>query len=144
MTASPTPVTAIDLDFGDGRYRFWMDLPQTIEFERKHGSILGAERALHGSIGFDEDGNPVFVGGGDASGPLCREVVRLALIGRKGGTVDEQETEVGPRRASELVDLYTWPERPLGETAALAWQVLAAAVFGNPGYQAQKAAAGDG
>ena len=38
------------LDFADGRYRFWMTMPEVNEFERKHGSLMSAHFRLHSAI----------------------------------------------------------------------------------------------
>ena len=123
--------TDLVTNFGDGQYRFWLPLKEVAEFEGKFGSILSIEPRLRSAVGLDEDNKPVFIGGGSADGAACREIVRLGLIGGKAGEIDGEEAEIGPQRARELIDLYAWPNRPLGETAALAWRILAAAIYGN-------------
>ena len=124
--------TAIELDFADGRYRFWLGLPQANEFETKHGSILRTEDTLRASIGLDADDNPVCIGGGDGTGQQVRDILRLGLVGGGWGIVDGERVEVSPNDAKALVERYSWPERPLAEVAPIAWRVLAAAVFGVP------------
>ena len=57
-----------------------------------------------------------------------REVIRLALIG--GGTE--------PRKALALVKAYV-EARPLLETFDLVAEILEAALFGSPEYQASRA-----
>jgi hypothetical protein len=125
----PTETT---LDFADGRYRFFLTLPLLTEFENKHGSILMLEPPLRQGIGLDEAGKPIFVGAeSEARAPICRDLIRLALIGGNKGTVDGEDVEVGPGRAKELVDVYTFPARPLAEAAALAWQIASVIIYGN-------------
>jgi hypothetical protein len=123
--------TAVTTEFGDGSYRFWLPLPQVFELERScDSSILAIEEKLRISIGQDEDGKTVFIGGGTASIKEIRETIRLALIGGNSGMVDGVETEIGPIRAKQLVEAYCYPARPLAENAALAWLILSSAIFG--------------
>lgn len=123
--------TALTTDFADGQYRFWLPLPQVFELERGcDASIITMEERLRGGIGQDEAGNAVFVGGTGETVQVIRETIRLGLIGGNSAMVDGQEREVGPLRAKELVDNYTYPARPLAESAALAWLILSTAVFG--------------
>lgn len=123
--------TALTTDFADGQYRFWLPLPQVFELERGcDASIITMEERLRGGIGQDEAGNVVFIGGAGDTVQVIRETIRLGLIGGNSAMVDGQEREVGPLRAKELVDNYTYPARPLAESAALAWLILSTAVFG--------------
>jgi hypothetical protein len=128
--------TAIDLEFADGRYHFWLPLPQVVELERKTGdtSILVIEERLRGAIGVEETegGEPrfVFLGGGAAMVGDVRETLRLGLIGGGSGLVDGEEVEVGPNTARRLVDAYAYPARPLAEGVVLAWRILHAAIHG--------------
>ena len=128
--------TAVELDFADGRYRFWLPLPQVIELERKtDASILVIEERLRGAIGVegkDGEGEPnfVFLGGGSAMMADVRETIRLALIGGNSGFVEEAEIEVGPGVARQLIDNYVYPARPLSEGVVLAWRILHAAIHG--------------
>lgn len=127
--------TAVDLDFADGCYHFWLPLPQVVELERKTGgtSILVIEERLRGSIGADgsaDNAQYVFIGGGSAMLADVRETIRLALIGGGSGMVDGKEIEVGPNTALSLVDNYVYPARPLAESIVLAWRILHAAIHG--------------
>lgn len=128
--------TAVELNFADGRYRFWLPLPQVMELERKtDASILVIEERLRGAIGIegsDDEGKPkfVFAGGGSAMLTDVRETIRLGLIGGNSGVVDEAEIEVGPGIARELTDNYCYPARPLSEGVVLAWRILHAAIHG--------------
>lgn len=118
--------------FGDGQYRFFLPLPQVFELERACGdtSIMTIEERLRQGIGQGSDGSVEFVGGGGAMVREIRETIRLALTGGNHAMIDGQEVEVGPLRAKQLTDLYTYPARPLAEGAVLAWRILSAAIFG--------------
>lgn len=124
--------TACQAAYGDGEYRFWLPLPQVFELERVCGdvSILSIEERLRQSLGQDNTGEMDFIGGGSATVQEIRETIRLGLIGGNHGMVDAQETEVGPIRAKQLVDLYSYPARPLSEGVVLAWMILSSAIFG--------------
>jgi len=130
--------TAVELDFADGQYRFWLPLPQITELERKTGdtSILVIEDRLRGAIGVEDAGEAggeprfVFLGGGAPMIADVRETLRLGLIGGGSGLVDGAEVEVGPNTARRLVDSYAYPARPLGEGVVLAWRILHAAIHG--------------
>ena len=127
--------TAVELDFADGRYRFWLPLPQVTELERKtdNTSILVIEERLRGAIGIEQgeiEPGFVFLGGGSALVADVRETLRLALIGGNSGMVNGAEIEVGPLLAKQLVDSYVYPARPFAEGVVLAWRVLHAAIHG--------------
>lgn len=124
--------TAVNIAFGDGEYGFWLPLPQVFELERSCGdvSILTMEERLRSGIGQDVDGNVSFIGGGGAMAKEVLETIRLGLVGGNSGMVDNQEVEVGPLRAKQLVNLYAYPARPFAESAVIAWQILSAAIFG--------------
>ncbi|UAB76957.1 gene transfer agent family protein [Erythrobacter sp. SCSIO 43205] len=126
--------TAIDLDFADGRYRFWLPLPQIMELERKtDASILTIEERLRGSIGAEgskDDPTFLFIGGGSATIADVRETIRLGIIGGDNAVVEGQEIEVGPNLARSLVDNYVYPARPMAEGVVLAWRILHAAIHG--------------
>jgi hypothetical protein len=125
------PDTRVDLDFADGRYSFWLALPHVIELERKAGgkSIFRMYDEMGAGLGLNGD-EPVYLGGGDAKATDIREVIRLGLQGGNAGTVDGADIEVGPRRANELVEAYTFPNRPLIEGLHVAWSILHAAIVG--------------
>lgn len=132
--------TALQKRFADGVYRFWLPLPQVIEIERKCGtratdgtvtakSLFTIYDQLSGGLA-DNDGLPVYFGGGAALIADARAVIHCALVGGNHGMVDGVEIEVGPGRAQELVDAYTYPNRPLIEAVHLAWHILHAAIVG--------------
>jgi hypothetical protein len=123
--------TRIDLPFADGTYSFWLALPHVVELERKCGgkSVFAMYDAMGAGLGMAGD-DPVYIGGGSAMVTDIRETIRLGLIGGNSGMVDGEEIEVGPNRARELVDTYTFPHRPLTEGLHLAWSILHAAITG--------------
>lgn len=130
--------TFIEQDFGPGRFRFGFTLPQIFELERgpdayRHESLypraIGVMyEALNSAIGLQgEDKTPVWIGGAASVVQDIREIIRLGLIGGNSGIIDGQEIEVGPNRASELVNAYVFPARPLEESTLLAWHIIHAA-----------------
>ena len=123
--------TAVELDFADGRYRFWLALPHVVELERKCGgkSVFAIYDQLGAGLGLNDDA-PVYLGGGKAMITDIRETIRLGLIGGNSGMVDGSESEIGPQRARDLVDSYTYPNRPLIEGMHIAWAILHAAITG--------------
>lgn len=125
------PDTVVTLAFGDGEYRFWFTLPQIVELERKCGgkSVFAMYDAMGAGLGLNGDA-PVYLGGSTPMVTEIRETIRLGLIGGNSGLVDPQECEVGPIRARELVDAYTFPNRPLIEGLHVAWSILHAAING--------------
>jgi hypothetical protein len=122
--------TEITVPFADGQYRFWLPMPQVNELE-KTISVCELEWHLRPSVALSADGSAVYAGGTVAQVRAIRDTIRLGLIGGAKGTVDGETVEVGPNRARELVDAYVFPAQPLGDAAALAWRILAAAVYGN-------------
>jgi len=122
--------TRIDLDFGDGRYSFWLGLPQVVELERKcDKSVFAIYDGLAAGIGLNGD-VPVYLGGGTAMLADILETVRLGLIGGGSGDVNGEGVEVGPTRARQLVEAYCYPSRPLTEGMHVAWSILHAAIVG--------------
>lgn len=77
------PVSEVELEFGDGTYRFRLGLKQIAELQEKCGAGIGAiyKRALQGDYKIED----------------CVETIRLGLV---GGGLDA----VAARR---LVDHYT-------------------------------------
>ncbi len=135
------PDTAVELDFADGKYRFWLPLPCAIELERNCGSPRSGDEPAQpkslftmydqfsGGLALD-GGAPVYLGGGAAILKDVREVIRLGLIGGNCGKIDGEEVEIGPIRAKELVETYCFPARPFVESLYLAWSILHAAIVG--------------
>jgi hypothetical protein len=133
------PDTAIELDFADGRYRFWLPMPQIVQLERGPVNKPHAEAypksvflmfdQMGAGLGFVGDA-PVYVGGGSALATDIAETIRLALIGGNSGTVSGEHFEVTPTMAAQLVRDNTYPARPLIEGMRLAWEILHAAIAG--------------
>jgi hypothetical protein len=115
--------TAIELEFGDGRYRFWLPMARIIEIERNCGdkSIVTMLDEMSAAMGWTagDDPAPAFVGGGPVRIRDVAEVIRCGAIG--GG--------LAPLDAKRLVESYV-DGRPLSETAEVAWAILTAAVWG--------------
>lgn len=95
--------TAVEADFGDGRYRFWLPMKQIIEIERlcDNRSILTIHDELGGAMGRLPDApEPVFVGGGDGRIRDIYEVIRCAVIGGGNRIDGETEAKVSPTDAT--------------------------------------------
>ena len=133
--------TAIEIEFADGKYRFWLGLPQALELERKCGSkdsdgVLRAKSIFQiydefsAGLGLSDTGGAVFLGGGRANAADILETIRLSLIGGGRGIVMGAEIECGPLTAQQLVKDYCFPSRPLAESLSVAWAVLNAAIEG--------------
>ncbi|WP_395393049.1 GTA-gp10 family protein [Novosphingobium sp. BL-8A] len=125
------PDTAVDLTFADGKYHFWLGLPQVVELERKCGgkSVFAMYDAMGAGLGMAGD-DPVYLGGSTAMVAEIRETIRLGLIGGNSALIDGETVKVGPQRAIELVDTYVFPARPLTEGLHVAWSILHAAIVG--------------
>lgn len=102
----------IDLAFGDGEYTFRLPYAACAEIERKADATISqvyAQLML-----------------GEASAAAVVEVIRQALIGGKGGTVDGVPIEVKPHTANALIERYvTGDERqPFLESCNLAQVIM--------------------
>ena len=133
--------TALELTFGPGTFRFWLPLPRVIEIERNCGtprigdmpacpkSLFQIYDQLSGGLGLRDDA-PVYLSGGGAIVTDVREVIRCALLGGNYGYVAGQEIEIGPKKASDLIEEYVFPARPLVESVHVAWAILHKAITG--------------
>lgn len=131
--------TRVEAAFAGGRYSFWLPLPRVIEIERgpqgfRHDkrypvSIFQLYDEIGSGLGVHE-GKPVYIGGSHAIIGDARNVILQGLIGGGAGIVDGQEVEVGPMRAGELLEAYTFPNAPAVEVMFLAWTILNAAING--------------
>lgn len=132
--------TAIEKPFADGVYRFWLPLLQITEIERTRGqrdrddvlipkSIFIIYDELSSGLAFDGE-KPIYIGGGRAIVKDAQAVIRGALLGGNQGLVNGEQIEVGSQRANELIEVYTYPNRPLIESVVLAWEILHAAITG--------------
>ena len=114
--------TRLTLDFGPGRYDFWLPMARIVEIERECGnkSILAMHDEMGHAMGIErETERQVFLGGGNGRIKDIYEVIRCAAIG--GGT--------SPIDAKRLADEYV-DGRPLSETLPVAWAILDAAIRG--------------
>lgn len=124
--------THIDLDFGDGRYRFWLPMARIVEVERLCGdkSLLTIHDELGNAMGMDrETGVPMFAGGGQGRIRDIYEVIRCGAVGGNARLDGETEAKVSPLDAKRLVDTYV-DGRPIAETLPVAWSILEAAING--------------
>lgn len=135
--------TSVELSFGDGKYWFALGWPQLLELERVCGhsqidgtkhpkSVMAIHSELSRGLTIGPDGEIIFVGTSDATSREIQNVVRFGLVGGGKGTVDGETVDVTPHRASELLEAYGFPARPLAENAAIAFAILNAAIFGRP------------
>lgn len=125
-----TPITALELKFGDGDYLFDLKLPQLAELQRVrdcgifklYGRVLKGRYMIGDtSVAAPEDG--------EAFAEDLFETIRLGLIGGGNGVVNGIEAPVSANRARELVETYCHTA-PLRETWSIAAAILAARVEG--------------
>ncbi|MBM3928761.1 MAG: gene transfer agent family protein [Sphingomonadales bacterium] len=125
------PDTAVTLDFGPGRYRFWLPMARIVEIERLCGgkSILTMHDELGGAMGLGDDDEPTFIGGGGGRIRDVYEVIRCAAIGGGEAELSGAPVKVSAIDAKVLVDEYV-DGQPLAETIPVAWAILDAAIRG--------------
>jgi len=125
------PDTAVTLEFGSGRYRFWLPMARIVEIERLCGgkSILTMHDEMGGALGLDDTGEAHFVGGGQGRIKDVYEVIRCAAVGGAEAEVSGDTVKVSAIDAKRLVDDYV-DGRPLAETIPVAWAILDAAIRG--------------
>jgi hypothetical protein len=124
--------TSIELEFGDGRYRFFLPMSRIIEAERLCGekSIVVMHEEMGGALGMDRESEELrFLGGGSPRIKDVYEIIRCAAIG--GGEVERagELVKVSPLDAKRLVDNYV-DGRPLSETVPVAWAILNSTIMG--------------
>lgn len=121
--------TAIELAFGDGKYRFWLGMQQITAIEAGDKSVLKMHDEMGSALGVIPDGDPVFIGGGDARYKDIVSVIRHGLIGGAKGEVDGATVDMSALDATRIVDTFVHG-RPIAETLPVAWAVLNAAIMG--------------
>lgn len=124
--------TAIELDFGDGRYRFFLPMARICEVERLCGdkSIVTMHEEMGAALGIEPETEALrFLGGGSPRIKDVYEVIRCAAIGGEECERDGETHRVSALDAKRLVDAYV-DGRPLSETVPVAWAILNAAVMG--------------
>lgn len=124
--------TALTIEFGDARYRFWLPMARIVELERVCGdkSILTIEHEMSMALGaIPGMDDPVFLGGGSARIRDIYEVIRCAAIGGGQREANGQTTTVSALDAKRLADGYV-DGRPIAETLPVAWAILNCAIRG--------------
>jgi hypothetical protein len=132
MPGQATLVSALELKFGDGEYRFDLKLPQLAELQEKCGVGVGAIRARLGAGRYLLKATGAPYGNPDEARFTAEDIyhsIRLGLIGGGGGIVDGRPVTVGGSEAKILADRYVLG-RPLAEAWTVAYAVLAARVDG--------------
>lgn len=134
--------TAVELEFANGTYRFWLPMPQILELERVCGmkdgdgrqhskSVFTMFEEMSRGLVYGADDQVQYAGGGASHALDINETLRLGLIGGKSGMVDGVEIEVGPLTAKRLVSEYGYPAVNLGDALVTAWTVLDRAINGT-------------
>lgn len=124
--------TAVNLEFGDATYRFWLPMARIVEIERLCGdkSILTMWEEFGAAVGIQkDDGAAVFLGGGASRIKDVYEVIRCAAIGGGSCQCGDETKRVSALDAKALVDNYV-DGRPYSETVPVAWAILNAAITG--------------
>lgn len=124
--------TALTLDFGDGRYRFFLPMARICEVERVCGdkSIVVMHEEMGAALGIEPATEEVrFLGGGAPRIKDVYEVIRCAAIGGGECERDGRTVPVSAIDAKRLVDDYV-DGRPFAETVPVAWAILNAAIMG--------------
>ena len=113
--------TRINRLFAGEARDFWLPMSRVVAFEREAGcSIFALFYALGENLGAAESGDMVLIGASDARLKQCHSLISNALIG-----AGESEQE-----ARDLIQTYCFPARPAIHDAALAFQILRAAIYG--------------
>lgn len=138
---TPKPcLTDHTAEFGDGTYRFWMTLREFKAFEAGEQSFFAFYWQLSQAIGIDGDGKFVYTASNGPPVGRIVEFLRLALIGGNHAEIGDEERDIGPIEAKRLVEQYCFPERPIEESAALAFNIAHAAIYGNEAHRAAEVA----
>lgn len=123
-------LTALELEYADGEYRFDLKLPQLAELQEKAGAGIFAiyGRVLKGR--YLLEGQPIAdAASGEAYVEDLFETIRLGLIGGGGGVVNGEDVKVDATTARKLVERYSHTA-PLRESWAVAAAILGARVMG--------------
>lgn len=126
------PDTAITLDFGEARYRFWLPMARIVEIETNRGGksiVTMFQEFSEGMVYTKNSDDPEFYGIGLAHIADVAEIIRCAAIGGRERYDGEEAKPVSPMDAKRLVDLYV-DGRPMTETVPVAWAILNAAIMG--------------
>ena len=144
----------------DGEYWLFLPLKTAIELENRLGhedrdgkrwpkSLARIHGHLMGAF-YEQDGKLRLLDGGDIHPAELNEILRCGLIGGNSSPDLGEGTEVGPRRAANLVELAGYPARPIEEVAGIVFRLLHAMIMGDPAQRealpdkaAESDAAGD-
>lgn len=123
--------TSVELEFGPGRYRFFLPLKAQIEVERLCGNkaIGTIYDELCGSVGINQETGAALYLPGPARAKDAYEVIRLAAQYGSEGFVSGQRISVSAIDATRLVDQYV-DGRPYAEFMPVAWGILKALLTG--------------
>lgn len=123
--------TSVELEFGPGRYRFFLPLKAQIEVERLCGNkaIGTIYDELCGSVGINQETGAALYLPGPARAKDAYEVIRLAAQHGRESYVAGQRIDVSAIDATRLVDQYV-DGRPYAEFMPVAWSILRALLTG--------------
>lgn len=122
----------LQLDFGDGRYTFFLPMQRIMEIERACGdkSIATMHEEMGASLGIEAATEQArFLGGGPVRIKDVYEIIRCAAIGGGEAEVAGETVKVSPNDATRLVREYV-DGRPYSETVPVAWAILDRTLMG--------------
>lgn len=126
--------TGIELEFGDGRYFFFLGLAQIIAIQDRCGGGIGAvyRRLAKGRYMMAGGANVGLPEEADFAIHDIIEPIRQGLIGGGRGEVDGLPVDVGPVIANKLIETYVTGagRQPLKEAWTVAFAVMAANMHG--------------
>jgi len=137
---------ALQIDFGDGRYTFFLPMQRITEVERLCGdkSIVTMHEEMSAAIGIEKATDEArFFGGGPVRIKDVYEVIRCAAIGGGEAEIAGETVAVSPNHASRLVELYV-NGAPYAETVPVAWAILERTLMGVRLKKKADAPAGQG
>ena len=130
--SQPGAQADILLEFGGGRYRFFLPLKAEIEVERLCGNTpLGViYDEMSASVGIDKDTDaPVYLIGGQARRHYARHVIRLAAQYGGEAEVEGEVVMVSAIDATRLVEQHV-DGCAYDQTIPVAWAILRATLSG--------------
>ena len=122
------------LDFGPGRYRFFLPMRWIVAVERECGdkSIVAMYEEMSAGIGIEQDTDAArFLANGGVRIKDVYEVIRCAAIGGGEAEINGEVVKVSAIDAKRLVDEYV-DGRPYAEHVPVAWKILNDALLGDP------------
>lgn len=120
------------LDFGGGRYRFYLPLKAEVEVERLCGNVpLGViYDEFSSSMGIDKASEaPVYLDGGQARRHFAKHVIRVAAQYGGQAELDGEVVDVSSIDATRLVEQHV-EGRKFSEVIPTAWMILKATLSG--------------